>query len=163
VRRLAVALLDGAAPDAPAETRRELGWAAALHETGMSISHHDHHRHSAYIVAHADAAGFSQSQLRRVADRVLAQRGGLRKVEPRLAEPGFALQALCLRTAVIACHARHDVPADAIAIDTSEGAARPKLALSPAWRDASPMTRHLLDAEVEAWQKVASLRPAVVG
>jgi exopolyphosphatase/guanosine-5'-triphosphate,3'-diphosphate pyrophosphatase len=99
VQRLALSLLESADPHATVEARRELGWAAALHEAGMSISHHDHHRHSAYIVSHVDAAGFSQSQLRRIADRVLAQRGGLRKVEARLAEPGFALQALCLRAA----------------------------------------------------------------
>jgi exopolyphosphatase/guanosine-5'-triphosphate,3'-diphosphate pyrophosphatase len=159
VRRLALALLDAVAPDTAPESRRELGWAAALHEIGMSISHHDHHRHSAYIVAHADAAGFSQSQLRRVADRVLVQRGGLRKAEARLAEPGFALQALCLRAAVVACHARQDVPEGAVTIEPGADAGRPRLALAPAWRAAQPMTRYLLDAEVEAWQKVASLRP----
>ena len=45
------------------EARRELLWAAALHEIGTMVSHHDHHRHSAYMLAHADAAGFSQSPL----------------------------------------------------------------------------------------------------
>ena len=50
------------------------------------ISHHDHHRHSAYVLAHVDAPGFSQSQLRRIADLVLGQRGGLRKLEARLQE-----------------------------------------------------------------------------
>ena len=70
------------------------------------VSHHDHHRHSAYLLAHVDAPGFSQSQQRRIGDLVLGQRGGLRKVEPQLASETFAWQVLCLRLAVIKCHAR---------------------------------------------------------
>ena len=49
----------------------------------MMVSHHDHHRHSAYLVANVDAAGFSQSQQRRIGELVLGQRGGLRKLEAR--------------------------------------------------------------------------------
>jgi exopolyphosphatase/guanosine-5'-triphosphate,3'-diphosphate pyrophosphatase len=78
---VALRLFDEALPDAGADARRELLWACALHEIGMMVSHHDHHRHSAYLLAHVDAAGFSQSQLRRIADLVLGQRGGLRKLE----------------------------------------------------------------------------------
>ena len=76
------ALLDDDEP-----TRRELGWACDLHEIGRQVSHHDYHRHGAYIVAHADAAGFSQSEQRRIGELVLGQRGGLRKVEASLATP----------------------------------------------------------------------------
>ena len=94
VASLADALYAGVAPEVEAgmtgESRRELLWAAALHETGMMVSHHDHHRHSAYLLAHVDAAGFSQSQQRRLADLVLAQRGSLRKIEPALANETFA-------------------------------------------------------------------------
>src|SRR5205085_4359633 len=70
VEAVALSLLEDVAPGTPSEARRELRWAAALHETGMMISHHDHHRHSAYVLAHVDAAGFSQSQLRRLGDLV---------------------------------------------------------------------------------------------
>jgi exopolyphosphatase/guanosine-5'-triphosphate,3'-diphosphate pyrophosphatase len=84
-------------------------WACALHEVGMMVSHHDHHRHSAYVLAHVDAPGFSQSQQRRLGELVLAQRGGLRKVEASLRRKTFAWQVLCLRLAIIACHARGDV------------------------------------------------------
>ena len=55
--------------------------------------------------------GFSQSQLRRLGDLVLGQRGGLRKVEAALQERAFAWQVLCLRLAIIVCHARDDVDA----------------------------------------------------
>ena len=45
-------------PAADGESIRELAWAAQLHEIGMMVSHHDHHRHSSYLLGHVDAAGF---------------------------------------------------------------------------------------------------------
>lgn len=39
-----------------------LRWAAWLHEIGLSIGHSAYHRHSAYIVQHAEMAGFSQAE-----------------------------------------------------------------------------------------------------
>ncbi|MEO6030286.1 MAG: Ppx/GppA phosphatase family protein, partial [Burkholderiaceae bacterium] len=117
VTRIAQHLYAAVQPQAGAEARRELLWACALHEIGRMISHHDHHRHSAYVLAHADAAGFSQSQLQRVAALVLGQRGGLRKIETELAQRAFALQVLALRLAVIKCHARGKVDPGALKLD----------------------------------------------
>ncbi|MFO1270928.1 MAG: exopolyphosphatase [Rubrivivax sp.] len=57
VRQVALALFDGARPGADDESRRELAWACDLHEIGLMVSHHDHHRHSAYLLAHVDAPG----------------------------------------------------------------------------------------------------------
>jgi len=151
VGAVAAALLAGADPDAPEEARRELDWAAQLHEAGMMISHHDHHRHSAYLLAHVDAAGFSQSQLRRIGDLALGQRGGLRKMEAALQDAGFALRLLCLRLAVIVCHARDDVEAGAIALRSDEGV--PTIELSAAWAEQRPRALHLLRDEVEVWAK----------
>jgi exopolyphosphatase/guanosine-5'-triphosphate,3'-diphosphate pyrophosphatase len=156
VGELALELLDDAAPAADHEARRELGWAAALHEAGMMISHHDHHRHSAYLLAHVDAAGFSQSQLRRIGDLVLGQRGGLRKMEAPLQDAGFALHLLCLRLAVIACHARDDAGAAAITLSVDAG--MPTIALGADWADANPRAVHLLRDEADAWAKAAPAR-----
>ena len=89
-------------PRTTLDLQRELGWAAALHEIGMMVSHHDHHRHSAYLVGHVDAPGFSQTQQRRLADLVLAHRGGLRKVEAALVDSALVWQGLALRLAVLA-------------------------------------------------------------
>ena len=163
VADLALDLLDSAAPAASHEARRELGWAAALHEAGMMISHHDHHRHSAYLMAHVDAAGFSQSQLRRIGNLVLGQRGGLRKMEATLQDASFALRLLCLRLAVIACHAREEPGAESIALTVDAGT--PTLALAPAWADANPRAVHLLRDEADAWAKLglASAPRLVVG
>ena len=98
VGQVAEALYNNVQPDAGRDARRELQWACALHEIGMMVSHHDHHRHSAYMLGNVDAPGFSQSQQRRLAELVLAQRGGLRKVEASLMHPDFAWQAMCLHS-----------------------------------------------------------------
>lgn len=143
-------------PRASAETRRELLWACALHEIGMMISHHDHHRHSAYVLAHADAAGFSQSQLRRVSELVLGQRGGLRKVETGLTNENFAWQLLCLRLGVIKCHARGEISAEAMRIRPAGAVA--ELGFANGWDEAHPRTRHLLNEEALAWERNGPLR-----
>ena len=143
-------------PRAGAEARRELLWGCALHEIGMMISHHDHHRHSAYVLAHADAAGFSQSQLRRVSELVLGQRGGLRKVEGALTREDFVWQLLCLRLGVIGCHARGDVDTNAIRLRRSGSIA--ELAFEPGWGEANPRTRHLLGEEVAQWERNGPVR-----
>jgi len=138
------------------ESQRELGWACDLHEVGQMVSHHDHHRHSAYLVANVDAAGFSQSQQRRISELVLGQRGGLRKLDPALANVQFAWQALCLRLAVIKCHARGAIDPRALQLRRDDDKAL--LVFSPAWAEANPRTLHLLREEAEAWARQGSLR-----
>lgn len=156
VAQVALTLFDAAMPDAEPETRRELGWACALHELGLMVSHHDHHRHSAYLLAHVDAAGFSQSQQRRVGDLVLGQRGGLRKIEPQMASETFAWQVLCLRLAAIKAHARGDVSDRALTLR-----ARGRDAIvdyGSAWAESHPRTVYLLREEALAWGRSGPLR-----
>lgn len=133
------------------ELRRELCWAAALHEIGMMVSHHDHHRHSAYVLAHVDAAGFSQSQQRRLADLLLAQRGGLRKVETALAQDAFAWQVLCLRLAIIKCHARGSV--DPAAMQLRRQGAQALLDFREGWAETHPRTAFLMREEAGTWAR----------
>lgn len=156
VSRIAQALYAQAVPRGTAEARRELLWACALHEIGMMISHHDHHRHSAYVLDHVDAPGFSQSQLRRVAALVLGQRGGLRKVETSLVREEFIWQVLCLRLAIIKCHARGEVSVDAMRLKREGNMA--ELSFAPGWNDTHPRTSHLLAEEVAAWERGGPLR-----
>ena len=160
VSTVALALLQSLGTPADDEQRRELHWAAALHEAGMMISHHDHHRHSAYLLSHVDAPGFSQSQLRRVGDLALGQRGGLRKMELRLQERSFALHLLCLRLAVTVCHARDDVEPGAITLQLD--GREPAITLAPAWAETHPRAMHLLREEVDAWAKTGVLAPRLV-
>ena len=165
VRRIALALYGGVAETDKAqagvhvEGDRELGWACDLHELGMMVSHHDHHRHSAYLLGHADAAGFSQSQQRHLAAMVLGQRGGLRKIEAELTQRAFALQVLALRLAVIKCHARGKVDSAALRL---QGHARGlRLAFSPEWAASHPRTLYLLQQEAEAWARSGVLELAL--
>ena len=156
VAAVALALFDSVVPDADPEIRRELAWACALHEMGMMVSHHDHHRHSAYLLAHVDAPGFSQSQQRRIGDLVLGQRGGLRKVEPQLTSETFAWQVLCLRLAVIKCHARGQPDPNALTLRARGRDA--VLTFRAAWAEAHPRTLFLLQEEVAAWARSGPLR-----
>ena len=165
VRRVALTLFasfsfnDGGDGSIHSESERELRWAADLHEMGMMVSHHDHHRHSAYLLAHADAAGFSQSQQRHLAAMVLGQRGGLRKIESELTQRAFALQVLALRLAVIKCHARGKVDDNALKLErTSRGV---RLCFSPDWAATHPRTLYLLQQEAQAWLRSGVLELAL--
>ena len=155
VRSVASALLRSALPDladaADADALRELGWACDLHEIGLMVSHHDHHRHSAYLMANVDAPGFSQSQQRRIGDLVLGQRGGLRKMELQLANERFGWQVLALRLAVIKCHARSAVDAQALRLTRDGKQAR--LGFKAAWSDSHPRTMHQLREEADNWAR----------
>lgn len=146
-------------PDADIEATRELGWACALHEMGMMVSHHDHHRHSAYLLGNVDAAGFSQSQQRQLAQLVLGQRGGLRKIEASLASDDFAWQVLCLRLAIIKCHARAAVSTTALRLKRERRQAT--LHFAPGWTERHPRTLHLLHEEAEAWTRGGPIGLAV--
>ena len=136
-----------ASPDG--EHARELGWASALHEIGMMVSHHDHHRHSAYLLGHVDAAGFSQSQLRRLAALVLGQRGELIKLAEHLRDKALMSQVMCLRLAIVLHHARIDRPTRVATLQRVRGKTR--LVLSRQWAGQHPRTLHLLDEETRRW------------
>ena len=156
VSAIAERLYGNVQPDASAEARRELLWACALHEIGMMVSHHDHHRHSAYLLGHVDAAGFSQSQLKRLGELVLGQRGGLRKIETSLAQLDFAWQVLCLRLAIIKCHARGEVELSALGLQRHGTQA--VLSFSREWEQANPRKLHQIREEVDAWSRSGVLR-----
>ena len=159
VASVALALFDSAIPDAEAETRRELAWGCALHEMGQMVSHHDHHRHSAYLMTHIDAPGFSQSQQRRIGELLLGQRGGLRKIEPQLASETFAWQVLCLRLAAIKCHARGAVDPQALSLRARGRDAH--IGHSLAWAESHPRTVFLLQEEIASWARSGPLRLAL--
>ena len=158
VRTVALSLLRGALPEMADtdsdESLHELGWACDLHEIGLMVSHHDHHRHSAYLLSNVDAPGFSQSQQRRIAELVLGQRGGLRKIEPQLCSERFAWQVLALRLAAIKCHARGVV--DPQALRLSRDGRQARLGYSGAWADNHLRTLHLLREESENWARQES-------
>ena len=130
---------------------RKLGWAAQLHEIGSRISHTDYHKHGAYILDNADAPGFAQPELHRLSQLVLGHRGKLRKLESALEDERLVHQLLCLRIAVILCHARRDPQLSGLQLRSAPGGA--VLTLSREWALRYPQSSHLLREEAIAWQK----------
>jgi exopolyphosphatase/guanosine-5'-triphosphate,3'-diphosphate pyrophosphatase len=130
---------------------QKLAWAARLHEIGTHISHTDAHRHGAYVLDHVDAPGFSMPELHRMSQLVLGQRGKLRKMEAELVDELFAKQLLCLRLAVMLCHARKDP--DVGALRLGYRAKTFKLTAAPGWAKQHPQSAWLLQEELEGWQR----------
>lgn len=133
---------------------RKLGWAAQLHEIGSQISHSDYHKHGAYILDNADAPGFALPELHRLSLLVLGHRGKLRKLEADFDDRWFIQQLLCLRIAVILCHARRDPDLQGLQLSAAVGSGRSfSLRLRPGWSKAFPQSAHLLQEEALAWSK----------
>lgn len=134
--------------------QRKLDWAAQLHEIGCQISHSDYHKHGAYMLDNTDAPGFALPELHRLSLLVLGHRGKLRKLEVDFEDRLFIPQLLCLRLAVILCHARRDPDLKDLQL---ECAAEPGrlfvLKCRPGWAEAFPQSAYLLQEEVIAWQK----------
>jgi len=51
-----------------------LQWAARLHEIGLSISHENFHKHSAYLIEHSNLPGFSREEQHALAVMIRGQR-----------------------------------------------------------------------------------------
>ena len=130
---------------------RKLGWAAQLHEIGSAVSHSDYHKHGAYILDNTDALGFAQPELHRLGLLVLGHRGKLRKLEADFEDERFVHQLLCLRLAVILCHARRDP--DLKGLQVHAAGHQVTISVRPEWAEAFPQSAHLLREEVVAWQK----------
>ena len=80
--------------------------------------------------------------------RVLGRRG---KLEADFEDEPFVQQLLCLRLAVILCHARRDPDLKDLHLGTQGRAFT--LALRGDWAKSYPQSAHLLREETVAWQK----------
>lgn len=89
---------------------RYLNWSAMLHEVGMAVSHSGYHKHSAYMIEHADLPGFTTREQRLMSMLIVAQKGNLKKVGESLSNLDFAKAVLALRVAIMLMHAR--IPVD---------------------------------------------------
>ena len=137
------------------DNAKVLEWAAQLHEIGSQISHSDYHKHGAYILDNADIAGFAVSESHRLSMLVFGHRGKLKKLELELADTMFVQQLLCLRLAVILCHARNDLEIGRIKLSIPKIENRHLfLTLPPDWAGEFPQSAHLLREEAIAWKKV---------
>lgn len=131
---------------------RYLGWAAKLHEIGISIAHGGHHKHGAYILSLADMPGFSKPDQTRLAQLVLGQRGKLEKLAALPSGDASWRLVLCLRLAVALHRSRDDGAVPDFRFSYDAGAYR--LALPAGWLAANPLSASVLADEIVAWQRV---------
>ena len=132
---------------------RKLGWAAALHEVGIAVSHSDYHKHGAYILDNADMLGFSMPELHRLGLLVLGQRGKLKKLDSSLESNSFTKLLVSLRLAIILCHARKNPEMQGWHLSCHDTKRTFTLSASSAWATQHPQSAHLLRQESVAWQK----------
>ncbi|ANE42851.1 Ppx/GppA phosphatase family protein [Deinococcus puniceus] len=82
VAALSRALMDGliaAGVPFPEDARSLLTAAAALHETGQIVAQSSHHKHSAYLIRHAELRGFGPHDIERIAQVARYHRKSLPK------------------------------------------------------------------------------------
>ena len=159
VRDAATALLSQF-PDPPDERREDnlalLGWAANLHEIGMSISHSGYHKHSAYIASHADMPGFSKTDQARLATLLLGHAGKLGK----LSGGGKFLDwrmLFSLRLAFVLCRRRGAIQLPGLRVRHSEGELNEggfEVELPKSWIEQNPLVEYSLMKEADEWQRI---------
>lgn len=153
VKRTAVALWETVRAQWQLDTeehQRLLGWAACLHEIGLSVSHSQYHKHSAYLLNNLDMPGFSRGEQQRMAFLARAQRRKFPQTELQ-ALPDDDVQPvrrLCvlLRLAVLLHRARSG--AEMPRIEAEIDGDTLKLRFPENWLQAHPLTA--ADLELEA-------------
>ena len=126
-----------------------LGWAARLHEIGISVAHSSYHKHSAYILANADMPGFSKMDQERLSRIVLVHRGKLERVQPLLRDARDWVLIFCLRLAALLHRARDDAPMPEMRVTGNPQGFQ--LAVDPLWLAGSPLTAAALAEEARQW------------
>jgi exopolyphosphatase/guanosine-5'-triphosphate,3'-diphosphate pyrophosphatase len=152
VELTAMALLDQVATNWKLEgpdVRRLLSWAARLHEIGLDIAHSHYHRHSAYLLEHADMPGFHSNEQRLLASLVGAHRrksvGIVDDGVPRVWSKRIARLTILLRLAVLFNRSRTYEFPDVLSVSARQR--KLSLGLSQAWLEANPLS--LADLERE--------------
>jgi exopolyphosphatase/guanosine-5'-triphosphate,3'-diphosphate pyrophosphatase len=166
VRAAALEIYDALAATPHADEREDhasrltLDWAARLAEIGLSIAHAQYHKHSAYVLSHADMPGFSRMEQQRLARIVLAHRGKLGKMHDAGLEGTDWKLVFALRTASLILRNRSDArpPFLRVAADDAGFA----LDLPQSWLDENALSSAALDAEAEQWRAVG-MKLAVSG
>jgi exopolyphosphatase/guanosine-5'-triphosphate,3'-diphosphate pyrophosphatase len=130
---------------------RKLHWAGLLHEIGCIVSPIDAHLHGAYILEHTDPPGFAQSELRCLSLLISGHRAKLKRLEADFSNRVFVMQLICLRLAVILCHARQTPNLRGVQLNHYNNVM--KLTLPKSWPEKYPQSYYLLGEEMLAWSK----------
>ena len=153
VGQLGIDLMRQLAKSMPVEVEtglQHLSWASRLHEIGLSVAHSGFHKHSAYIIEHADMPGFSKKEQARLSRLVLAQRGSLARAAQLSPDSEAWAQILALRLAVLFYRSRTGFELPEIRLGWN--GAGFELALSKEWLARNPLTETALAAETKEWK-----------
>jgi len=163
VRDIALTCFDRLCPSSPEadDLRLAVGWAAQLHEIGLSIAHDNYHRHSAYILEHADMPGFSNAEQALLAQLALAHKGKLGKMQPQVQDHRHWLAVLSLRLAVLLMRKHQDNPD--LPLSFSGKGQTITLTIDRHWLAAHPLTHFNLNAEMQEWCKIGYQLKVVAG
>jgi len=132
------------------DTLRMLGWAASLHEIGISVAHNGYHKHTAYILANADMPGFSRKEQLRLSLLALAHRGGLEKMQGQLGSRENLALVMALRLAALFYRNRSDAALPVMKAAFSGG--KFQLELARGWLAQNPLTDTALQEEARQWK-----------
>ncbi len=133
-----------------------LGWAADLHEVGLSVSHSHYQEHSGYLVQYSDMAGFTQQEQLFVAALVRHHRRAIprdfaRSLPGRMHVP-LRFTLFCLRFACILCRTRDDLSIPGFSLIASD---HDITAFLPAeWQRTHPLTMTDLNQEIQQLRAV---------
>lgn len=135
----------------------KLGWAAQLHEIGLSVAHTQYHKHGAYLLHYADLAGFTRQQQCVLAVLVRSHRRKFPANEFKSFSAEYQLKlqrmARILRIAVLLHHSRPDAALINFSLQVSNSSSKETLTLEfpEGWLEQQPLL--LTDLEQEAkWQ-----------
>jgi exopolyphosphatase/guanosine-5'-triphosphate,3'-diphosphate pyrophosphatase len=139
-----------------------LRWAARLHETGLDIAHSKYHRHSAYLLEHADMPGFPREEQLLLAALVGGHRRQLSFDSLEDLLPPWDRRAefliVLLRLAVLLHRGRSPQPLPEVKL-TVKGRVL-TLELPPRWIKEHPLTLEDLEQE-RAYLKEAGFRLSI--
>lgn len=153
VERIAMALMEQLGLPEDGETEeltRIVRWVAKLHEVGISISHANYDKHTAYVLGNADMPGFSTHDQMRLSAFALGHQGKLPKHMPEDTRSS-RLALFCLRLAVLLCRRREDLAELPLTLRV-EGS-RIAIRASEQWLTSRPLTAYSLEGERIEWKK----------
>ncbi len=150
VANYALAIYKQMAPEAD-RFLKLLYWSALLHEIGMFISPTNYHKHGAYLIEHADMAGFTSREQRQMSRFVLGQKGNLKKLNGIMTVPDAIKAVLALRLAVMFQHARVSFKPEKIRVRVKS---RLDVTLPKEWLNLYPTLLYWLERECDWWEDV---------
>ncbi len=154
--------VDATVQDFLAQTQQEWGlddpfaalimsWSAGLYEIGLDVSHSHYHKHSAYLLEHADMPGFPQEEQKMLACIVGSHRRKIHLDELQDLNPPWHLKVefliVILRLAVLLHRGRSAIALPRIVL-TAKGKSL-EMKFPRGWLDDHPLTATDLGHEAE--------------